>query len=351
MRPVVARRTRVAAAVLAVSLSALTGCSSGKSAPKPTTAAAGVCPPVAPLASPATVSSKTPGSDQFGQRAKIDVPAGDPTGKLVVTVVNPAAAHGPAIAKGNLVILNFTGKLWRDGTDLGSSYDSGGAGPVSLVPGTAPAQMLAGWDEALIGKQAGTRVEVIVPPDKGLGPTGRPADTNNSIAITGTDTMIFMLDIIGVYDKPTDDIPPGTGTIAAADPSLPTVGADVDKGDPKIIIPAGRTAPTCLVSKVVIQGAGATVKQGQTVVMQYEGVLWKNGSIFDSSWSSGKKQFATTIGVGSVVKGWDEGLIGQQVGSRVLLVIPPALGYGPQGQGPIGATDTMVFAVDILAAG
>jgi peptidylprolyl isomerase len=77
--------------------------------------------------------------------------------------------------------------------------------------------------------------------------------------------------------------------------------------------------------------------------------VWRTGKEFDSSWSR-NQPYATPIGTGSVIAGWDKGLIGQTVGSRVMLVIPPKDGYGSAGQGPIKGTDTMVFAVDILGA-
>ncbi len=85
--------------------------------------------------------------------------------------------------------------------------------------------------------------------------------------------------------------------------------------------------------------------------MQYTGVNWRTKKVFDSSWSR-STPFALNIGVGQVIKGWDTGLIGQTVGSRVMLVIPPAEGYGKTGssQAGIKGTDTLVFVVDILEA-
>ena len=72
--------------------------------------------------------------------------------------------------------------------------------------------------------------------------------------------------------------------------------------------------------------------------------------MFDSSWT--RKSPATfAIGTGNVIPGWDKGLVGKKVGSRVLLVVPPADGYGAQGQGQIPANATLVFVVDILDAG
>ncbi len=339
MRPVVTRRAKAVIAGLAAPLVLVAGCSSGKPAAKPASTT-----PSASLSNTAAVGSKV-GSDLFGQRAKIEIPAGQPDGKLGVKVKIPG--HGTKVAVGDMLVVNFTGKLWRDGIDLGSSYDQG-QGPVSLVEGQKPVQMLAGWDEALLGQQAGSRVEVVVPPDKGFGAAGTKAGT---IQISGTDTLVFDIDIVGVYSKADVDVPAGPNLLK--DPGLPTVSGDVGKGDPKVVMPVGKVPPTTGTYKTVIQGSGPAVKKGQTIVVQYEGLIWRDGSLFDSSWSKGKKPFATAIGQGNVVAGWDEGLVGQNVGSRVLLVIPPDKGYGPSGQPAAGiqGTDTMVFVVDILDAG
>ena len=343
-RPWATRRTQTTvAAAVAAGLVLLAGCSSSKSTPK----ASGATTPAAATSSASSAagsasSSGAPGSDAFGAKANIQVPAGQPDGKLGVKVKIPGS--GPAVADGSVVVLQYTAKLWRDGSDLGSSYDQGGK-PAIEVEGKQ--QMLAGWEQGLKGQQAGSRVEVIVPPSLGFGDKGTQA---GNITIKGDDTLIFDLDIVGVYPSVTADI--ATGPNALSDPSLPTVGTEVGTADPKVTIPAGKTAPATGTYKPVIVGKGAKVQKGQTVVVQYEGLLWRTGQIFDSSFSKGKSLFATRIGVGSVVPGWDEGLVGQTVGSRVLLVVPPDKGYGPQGQPEAGiqGTDTMVFVVDILDA-
>ena len=107
--------------------------------------------------------------------------------------------------------------------------------------------------------------------------------------------------------------------------------------------------PAKLTVKALAQGSGPKVAKGDYLVVQYTGAIWKTGKVFDSSWSR-SAPFGFNIGAGQVVKGWDSGLIGQAAGSRVLLSIPPADGYGaspPAGSG-IGKTDTMVFVIDIL---
>ena len=111
-------------------------------------------------------------------------------------------------------------------------------------------------------------------------------------------------------------------------------------------------APTKTVVQPLIEGTGPEVAKGQTVRVAYTGALWKNGSVFDSSANRPEQPyFEFPIGKGSVIKGWDNTLLGKKVGSRVLLVIPPADGYGTAGSPPkISGTDTLVFVVDILAA-
>ena len=83
--------------------------------------------------------------------------------------------------------------------------------------------------------------------------------------------------------------------------------------------------------------------------MQYTGVKWSDGTQFDTSLQEGRGAFETVIGAGQVIAGWDEGLVGQTIGSRVLLVIPPEMGYGAS-EGHELQEETLVFVVDILAA-
>ena len=99
----------------------------------------------------------------------------------------------------------------------------------------------------------------------------------------------------------------------------------------------------------LIEGDREEVAAGQTVTVHYTGVKWSDGEQFDSSLEAGQP-FSTVIGAGQVIPGWDEGLVGQTVGSRVLLVIPPeASAYGEDPSANLGG-ETLVFVVDILAA-
>jgi peptidylprolyl isomerase len=107
------------------------------------------------------------------------------------------------------------------------------------------------------------------------------------------------------------------------------------------------TTQTGLKYSDVKEGDGPSPKQGQTVVVHYTGML-ENGTKFDSSLDTGKPA-EFKIGVGAVIKGWDEGLMSMKVGGKRKLIIPASLGYGPQGRPPkIPGNSTLVFDVELL---
>ncbi|QGQ20121.1 FKBP-type peptidyl-prolyl cis-trans isomerase [Cellulomonas sp. JZ18] len=107
-------------------------------------------------------------------------------------------------------------------------------------------------------------------------------------------------------------------------------------------------APDELEVVVLSRGDGELVEAGQDIEVHYLGQSWQGG-VFDNSYDRGSS-ISFPIGVGAVIAGWDEGLVGQQVGSRVLLSIPSHLGYGDRGvpQAGIKGGDTLVFVVDIV---
>jgi peptidylprolyl isomerase len=132
-----------------------------------------------------------------------------------------------------------------------------------------------------------------------------------------------------------------TGSAATTDLG---VGTDTTAA-PTITVP-DEDPPEDLVVDVVVEGEGEPVEAGDLLVADYLGVLWDTGETFDASWDRGEPA-AFAIGVDQVIDGWDTGLVGQPVGSRVVLVIPPDQGYGDDGSGSIPPDSTLVFAVDI----
>ncbi len=117
---------------------------------------------------------------------------------------------------------------------------------------------------------------------------------------------------------------------------------------PTVTVPTG-PAPTTLETKDLVTGTGATVKAGQTVTVNYVGVLYKTGKEFDSSWSR-NQPFTTPLSTGSVIPGWVQGIPGMKVGGRRELIIPASLAYGKTGSPPtIPPNSPLVFVVDLLS--
>ena len=113
---------------------------------------------------------------------------------------------------------------------------------------------------------------------------------------------------------------------------------------PTISKPVG-AAPSELQIKDLVIGSGAPVGPSSTVQVNYVGVSWSTGEVFDSSFQRGTP---AEFPLANVIQGWRDGLSGAKVGGRREIVIPPGLAYGPTGQGPIGPNETLVFVVDIL---
>jgi peptidylprolyl isomerase len=142
---------------------------------------------------------------------------------------------------------------------------------------------------------------------------------------------------------------------AAATPEPTAAPANVDdiaagiskntKKKPEIVTPTGEP-PAQLVKRDIVKGKGPKAKPGDKLTMQYVGVSWSNGQQFDASWDRGQA-FPFQLGAQMVIPGWDQGMVGMREGGRRLLVIPPDLGYGPDGSGPIGPNETLIFAVDL----
>jgi peptidylprolyl isomerase len=115
---------------------------------------------------------------------------------------------------------------------------------------------------------------------------------------------------------------------------------------PEVPVPTG-SPPDELASDDVVVGEGTAATSGAQIKVHYVGVSFSNGKQFDSSWDRGQL-FDFPLGAGRVIKGWDFGIAGMREGGRRTLVIPPSLGYGPRGAGPIKPNETLVFVVDLV---
>ncbi len=242
---------------------------------------------------------------------------------------------GDALAADSIVQVRFVMLNGTDGKQVSSTF-----GQQDFGFALDSENVIPGLSKGLQKQKVGSRLLLAVPPADAFGTQGQ-AD----LGIGADDSVVFLVDVL----REVEDLAEATGKAVAPKAGLPTVKVTAGAAA-SFTIPKTK-APTKTVAQPLVIGTGAKVTKGQTIRIAYTGALYKDGSVFDSSANTEKKYFDSPIGVGSLIKGWDNTLVGQTVGSRVLLVIPPADGYGSAGSPPkISGTDTLVFVVDILAA-
>ena len=199
-------------------------------------------------------------------------------------------------------------------------------------------EFLAGIRDAKVG----SRIAVTASAKEAFGETG-----NSQLGIANKDTVLVLIDLVSkVQDKPEGEASPQPDWMPK-----PKFRKGVIKGFDFTDAPD----PTDDLRRVqLIKGTGPRVKKGQTIAVRYLGQAWDGDKPFDENFGdSGTGQPTTfSIGTGAVIKGWDQGLDGVPVGSRVVLSIPPELGYGAEGSPDSGIPKnaTLVFMIDILAA-
>jgi len=188
----------------------------------------------------------------------------------------------------------------------------------------------------------GSRLAVTASAEEAFAPGGNP-----QIGIGNKDSVLVVIDLVSeVLDEPKGE--------ASPDPEwMPPL--QMKKGVPTGFGFDGVPEPTGDLRRVqLLKGSGPRVKKGQTIAVRYLGQAWEGKKPFDGNYGEDGKGAPTTFGIGTgqVIKGWDQGLEGVPVGSRVVLEIPPDLAYGKKGSPDAGIPKnaTLVFVIDILAA-
>lgn len=248
-------------------------------------------------------------------------------------VVDRGPGNGDAITPASRVTVDYVAINASDGVEFDSSWKRGKPATFNLT------DVIAGFAKGLQGDHAGDRVLIGVTSKDGYDPTG------NGTSIQKGDSLVFVVDVRKV--QPSE----ARGTKQPAPASVPRLTYD-KSGHPAKFVATPQTpkSVTKLGVYPIIQGNGPVVKSGQTITVEYVGQLYPDGKVFDESWSDPVPR-PFQIGTGGVIPGWDKGLVGQHVGSRVILVIPSALGYGSKGSGTtIPPNADLIFAVDILQA-
>lgn len=291
---------------------------------------------------PGTASDSVKVTGDFGAlpAVKFDPGIDAPTTERSVVITG----DGDTVVEGDTVLVQFS--ILNGATSVtvnGTSYAEGDEAAFPL-----DRSLLPGLVKTLDCSTVGSRVVGVIPPADAFGEAG-----SSQLDIGATDNIVFVVDIVRV--QPAETPAPSTPVLPKADgvdqppaAGLPTVVLD-DTGRPTVTIP-DTAPPTDLKLAVLKKGDGAVVADGDDVTVHYEGLNWTTKEIFDESWARGASANFNTSGV---IPGFTQALVGQSVGSQVIVVIPPALGYGEASStnsNPL-AGQTLIFVIDILGIG
>ncbi len=307
-RPIALLSTVAAATLL------LAGCS-GSAEPEATSTADAAADLCSVEAASGEVSDSVSIDGAFGEVSTATFELGQTATAVERTVVSEG--DGEQIVDGDVVSYALSAFDADSGDRLGDAgYEDGSLLPAAITSDSSLGQIIG-------CATVGTRLSVVL-----------PGDTS-----TGTAASIYIVDVLGVTPNA------AWGTEQAPVDGMPTVTLAED-GTPSVELPDA-DAPTELQIAVLKEGDGAAVTAGDTTLLQYHGVSWTTGEVFDSSWVNGAP---ISITGNTYVEGFIDALEGQKVGSQVLVVIPPALAYG---EGEVNDDDltgqTLVFVIDILA--
>lgn len=306
-------RTAAAGAAALALLLSLAACGDEKdSKPKDSDAKSSDCIDI----SPGSSSDAVKVTGEFGkeQKATFDTPLkGTEAERTIVDKGN-----GKLTATGNQVDVLLSVFLGSDGKSVGTQ-------PATLKVGDP--QILEAFSATVDCVPIGSRVVATAPAGDLYGPEG-----NSSLGIKADDTVVIVTDVIGLKEMPEPK---------AWTSDVPKVAFDKD-GKPTVTLPK-TDPPADLLLKVLEEGDGEVVQDGDQVTLDYQGTSWKDGEIFDQSYG---KQPAT-FGTGDVVAGFGAALIGQKVGSRLVVSIPPKYAYGESGSGNDLAGQTLLFVIEI----
>jgi peptidylprolyl isomerase len=330
---------RVAAVFgLTASLLFLYGCGDDEPAtdaasPTPAAAPTSASPSASPTPTPTPKPKQIKASNNFdkitvtggyGEEPKVKVASPWAIDKTRAKVLEPG--KGPVVGEGQSVEVNYYGVNGRTGKKFDESFSTGQPVAFSL------AQVVPGFSKGLAGQRQGSRVLIAMPGEDGYDPMGG----NPQAGIEVGDTLIFVVDLVDVQ------LAGPEGSTVRPKEGLPTVA---DKGGkPEVTIPES-APPTTLQVQPLIKGKGKKVGANDAITFNYLWVRWSDGKVLEETYG-GKSATAELSGL---LPGMVKGLTGQTVGSRMLLVIPPADGYPDGNATPsLKPGETLVIVVDLL---
>lgn len=285
------------------------------------------------IASEGDASKAVQVTGDFGSKPTVTFDKGltvDATQRSVVI-----QGDGDAIESGANIKMDYT--LYNATTGELIETSAYTAGQEVSYPVDAAATQFAGLAKTLVCSNVGSRVVGVIPNSEAF------ADQAEAAGLGVDDVLLFVIDVEGLVPAPLAE---ATGT--PVDPKAGFPEVVFTDGKPTVTIPDG-PVPTAYDIETLIQGDGDVVADGATVVVNYHGVNWNTGEVFDSSFDRGEPATFSTSGV---IQGFHDAIVGQKIGSRVVVIIPSDLGYGDAGSGDmIKGGDTLVFVVDILGLG
>lgn len=316
-------RSALIAGLIPLTLS-LAACASPEVTPSPTETAGG-----SPTASAPATAKNLAGvtvTGAYGTKPTVTAPTPLYVGETMVEVLQEGS--GREVPDGGIVKVNYYGVNGRDGQVFDESYSGGSPVEFSVD------QVIPGFKTGLQGQKVGSRILIGIPGKDGYDSSGGSSDG----AIQVGDTLLFVVDIVDTsYET-------ASGTVVAPPENLPKVTIG-DDDRPSVAIP-DTDPPTGLEAQTLIKGDGSKVTESSTILVKYVGVSWKTGEVVEENWEAGETGTLSTL-----IPGWQKGLAGQTVGSRVELVIPPGMAYPTGRRAPkIEAGDTLVYVIDILYA-
>lgn len=272
----------------------------------------------------------------FGALPKVTFDAGIEAKTTERSVV--IDGDGDPAATGDTVNVQFS--IFNGATAANVNSTSYKKGEETAFP--LDGSLLAGLEKTIECSTVGSRIVGVIPPVDAWGDTG-----SADLGIGATDNVVFVVDVVSIKAPAAPALPKADGVDQPAVEGMPTVVL-ADDGRPTVTIP-DTAPPTELQLAVLKKGDGAVVADGDDVTVHYEGLNWTTKEIFDESWERGTPANFNTSGV---IAGFTQALVGQSVGSQVLVVIPPSLGYGEAGSSTNAlAGQTLVFVIDILGIG
>lgn len=246
-------------------------------------------------------------------------PAVDPNKPEVVVPDGPAptaletteliAGEGKAAQAGDFLTMHYVGVLHADGSQFDASWDRGATFNFTLGAG----QVITGWDQGIEGMQVGGRRLLSIPPEQAYGAASPSPD------IPANSALVFVVDLLGAA-SPVESIENAPNPV------------------------------TELVVEVIEEGTGPEITAGQVVEIHFVAIDQATGDLIDNSWLVGQPaQFVVGVDPIQTLQGWNDGILGANIGDRLRIVIPPGMGI-PDGSGVMTDGGTLVTDVTILSA-